>query len=66
MDSFRANYCKNERNNVNKDIKNDKKNFIYTKKIMTQNEHKKHRRKKRILDESEDNDIQNNENIKEQ
>ena len=66
LDSFRANYCKNERNNVNKDIKNDKKNFIYTKKIMTQNEHKKHRRKKRILDESEDNDIQNNENNMEQ
>ena len=33
---------------------------------MTQNEHKKHRRKKRILDESEDNDIQNNENNMEQ
>jgi hypothetical protein len=66
LDSFRANYCQKEIINVNKDIKNDKKNFIYTKKIMSQNEHKKHRRKKRILDESEDNDIQNNENIKEQ
>ena len=66
LNSFRANYCQKEIINVNKDIKNDKKNFIYTKKIMTQNEHKKHRRKKRILDESEDNDIQNNENIKEQ
>ena len=66
LDSFRANYCQKEIINVNKDIKNDKKNFIYTKKIMSQNEHKKHRRKKRILDESEDNDIQNNENIKDQ
>ena len=63
LDSFKSTYCQNETNNFNKDkIKNSTKNFIYTKKIMSQNEHKKHRRKKRIVDDSEEDENQINEN----
>ena len=65
LESFISSFCKKEINsNVNDTNKNDKKNFVYTKKIMSQNEHKKRRRKKRIIDDSEE-ESPNNEDNKE-
>ena len=55
MDSFLSKYCKEENLDYNNEInKKEKTTFIYTKKIMTQNEHQKRRRKRRIFDDSED------------
>ena len=55
LESFIASFCKEENNNSNNELnKKEKGNFIYTKKIMPQNEHQKRRRKKRIYDESEE------------
>ena len=59
LDAFKSIFCQKE---INNNINKDKKNFIYTKKIMTQNEHKKHRRKKRIIEDYEEDDNQINEN----
>ena len=65
LETFISSFCKKENTNIVNDInKNDKKTFVYTKKIMPQNEHKKRRRKKRITDDSEE-ENQNNEDNKE-
>ena len=55
MDSFLLKYCKEENIGTQNDFdKKEKGTFIYSKKIMPQNEHQKRRRKKRIIDDSEE------------
>ena len=58
IDSFISKYNKEENNNSNNDNDNlnkkVKSTFIYTKKIMAQNQHQTRRRKKRINEDSEE------------
>ena len=55
LNSFLITFCKDEIISSTNDFnKKESGNFVYTKKIMSQNEHQKRRRKRRIIEDSEE------------